>query len=415
MFACVYPSPGRPAWLEEFSPLVEHTSPDTVVLDARGMGALFGPPERYAEALRQRALQEGLPARVALASDPDTAVCLARAMAPGVRVVQDGEEARALAGMPLSRLEALPEVVEVLLSWGLRSFGDLAALPEMGVASRFGPEGVRLWRLARGETRRPLVVAEAEPCFTETLELEEALVLLEPLSFLLARLLSELCQRLEAHGFATNELHLTLGLRPPAPQRDRRLHLPYPMRDARAFLKLLQLDLEGDPPVAAVRRVTLGVNPVDPRVVQNGLFLPAAPEPERLELTLARIANLVGKENVGAAELIDTHRPGAFRMRRFGVWQEGAAQPPCRTRLVLRVYRPPLVARVEAREGRPRRVEARGIRGLVRAAAGPWRSSGDWWRADAWERDEWDVALETGGLYRLRQEKQSWMVEGSYD
>ncbi len=50
-------------------------------------------------------------------------------------------------------------------------------------------------------------------------------------------------------------------------------------------------------------------------------------------------------------------------------------------------------------------------------AKGPWRTSGDWWRDDAWNRDEWDVALDSGGVYRIYQENDSgrWFLEGSYD
>jgi protein ImuB len=61
-------------------------------------------------------------------------------------------------------------------------------------------------------------------------------------------------------------------------------------------------------------------------------------------------------------------------------------------------------------------------------AKGPWRTSGDWWKsgtlegesekeAAAWNRDEWDVALESGALYRLFEEAGSrrWFIEGSYD
>jgi hypothetical protein len=56
------------------------------------------------------------------------------------------------------------------------------------------------------------------------------------------------------------------------------------------------------------------MNPVKPRFAQSGLFIPAAPEPVKLELTLARIKAIVGEDRVGSPELMDTHRPDAFRM-----------------------------------------------------------------------------------------------------
>ncbi len=56
------------------------------------------------------------------------------------------------------------------------------------------------------------------------------------------------------------------------------------------------------------------------------------------------------------------------------------------------------------------------MRGAVAGAAGPWRASGDWWDV-AWSRDEWDVALAAGGVYRLFLDRlrESWYVEGELD
>jgi protein ImuB len=49
-------------------------------------------------------------------------------------------------------------------------------------------------------------------------------------------------------------------------------------------------------------------------------------------------------------------------------------------------------------------------------ASGPWRTSGDWWTASSWNRDEWDITLNNGALYRLyREPNQQWFLEGSYD
>src|SRR2546429_6987718 len=49
----------------------------------------------------------------------------------------------------------------------------------------------------------------------------------------------------------------------------------------------------------------------------------------------------------------------------------------------------------------PTYISAPGIQGKVLAFAGPWRTSGGWWTADAWSRDEWDIALSDGALYRI--------------
>jgi len=78
--------------------------------------------------------------------------------------------------------------------------------------------------------------------------------------------------------------------------------------------------------------------------------------------------------------------------------------------------RPALPAQVNAVAGRPRKIKAHGVSGEIVAYAGPWRSSGDWWKADPWSRDEWDIAVDSGGLYRIYREPHGgWYVEGNYD
>jgi protein ImuB len=409
MFAAMHGSGPLYDCASDFSPRLELAAEDTVVLDIRGLDRLFGTPRRLAEAMTGRAREAGLAVNVAVARNPDAAVHAARAL-PGITVIPDGQEHYYLEPLPLALLGAPPAIEETFRLWGLRRFGDLAALPEPGVAERLGTEGIRLRKLACGVWERPLRLAEPAAVYEETLDLEHPITLLESLAFLLTRMLAELCRRVRA----TNELRLLLGLENGG-EHQRAIRLPTPTRDHRTCWKLLQLDLETNPPGAPVVSVRLAVEPAAPRFVQQGLFAPLAPEPEKLEVTLARIGKLVGPEQVGTAELLDTHRPGAFQMRRFGPGSAAAPSPgPC---LALRVFRPPLRATVQLQAERPIRVVARQVRGEVVSRAGPWRASGDWWTSQAWARDEWDVVLQTGALYRLCWDRPAaaWFVEGLYD
>lgn len=401
----------------DFSPRIEETAPDTVTLAVAGLGHLFGKPENIAQAIARRAAELGLRANVAIAPNPDAAVQAARGIA-GVTVIASAEQAAQVIGhLDIDALAPPEDIAAMLALWGIRTCGELAALPKDGIAERLGPAGVELQKLARGGGDRPLVPSPAVTVFAGAIELEYPVTLLEPLAFLLGRLLNELCAKLDSHGFAAHEIRLRLALEGGG-EHTRALRLPYPMRDARTFLKLLTLDIDMHPPAAPVAGVALAMEPVNPRVVQHGLFIPLAPEPQKLELTLARILKLVGEANAGAAEIPDTHRPGAFRMRRFCPPPADARVPaPSRSRLAARIYRPPLRANVNAQNGAPARVSARGIRGNVMASAGPWRTSGDWWREDAWSRDEWDVALSDGALYRIYRDRRDgeWFIEALYD
>ena len=541
-----------------FSPRVEDTAADTVMLDLAGLERIFGPVTKIAREVARRCSELGLEANVAVAGNPEAAICAARGFA-GVTVIAPGKEAERLGALPIEVLcgvcgtaalgcgHDIPvqggrgmidqggrsarrtgarrqsagttssALLEIFERWGIRTFRALANLPEVAVVERLGQQGLRLQQLARGGIERPLVPAEPPLAFEESLELEYPVDLLEPLAFVLSRLLEQLCARLAMRSLATNELKLQLtldfaediaecrlpnadcesrgskqehgnsaiGIRQPAFYRV--LRLPVPMCDARIFLKLLQLDLKGNPPAAPVTKVWLRAEPVPPRVAQQGLFLPAAPQPERLELTLKRIENVVadgrlpnhgaakpagdvaldarqsaiGEARVGSAEVLDSHRPDAFRVNKFVV-QDAAdsRQPPadgnrqsdlgnrqCLT--ALRMFRPPLAVAVTLREDKPAAIacaERPRLRGKVGWCAGPWRMSGEWWSTPnaecrmtsekpleirhsalgtrhfipGWAREEWDIAVENEDgttLYRLYYDvaQRAWFLQGTYD
>ena len=415
MFACLH-APGNLALLVEcarhFSPLIEETSSDTVVFDIHGLRLIFGAPEHIAEEIHARV---GLPANIALASNPDAATHAARGI-KGVTIIPPGQEAAMLASLPLYLLGGSPELAASLDAWGIRTFGEFAALPPLGVAARLGDEGIHFQKLARGEGRR-LLRLRGEPLeFRAEMELDSPVELLEPLLFLLSRMLGEICGQLRSHSLAANEIRLLLKLER-APDHVATLRLPVPMLDAGVFLKLLQLELSDRPPQAAVEKIRIELKPVESRATQHGLFLPFAPEPENLEITLARIRRLVGAANVGAPEVLDTHRPDSFRTGPLAL-----TTPPkvaaINTKLALRRFRPPCPAQVWCTSGdRPARISSSQGTGRVIACGGPWRTSGDWWTGDPWDRLEWDVEIYNVGLFRIHQDCKNgvWRIEGSYD
>jgi protein ImuB len=402
---------------ESFSPAVE-PGDDSVTVDIRGLGKLMGSPRDIAMRMAASLQTAGLEGNVAVAANPHAAVAAARGI-DGNTVIAPGDEPRALAHLPLALLNPSEELADTLQSWGIRTFGDLSRLPVIGLAERLGEEGSRLHALARGFSPGPLVPRAEAPVFESSMEIEHGLDSLEPLAFLLGRLLNEVCSKLVHYGLAASELTLRLGLED-AGDHVRTIRLPFASTDTGTLLKLFQYDLAAHPPQAPILRILLQAVPSPQRRLQSGLFLPVAPEAEKLELTLARLGAVVGEGNVGSPELLNTHRPDAFRMNRFDARTDRPipARPSevsC-VRLAIRLFRPPLPAEVAVSQGAPQSVRARGIRGDVVEYAGPWRTSGDWWRSDAWSRDEWDVALSTGALYRVfREIPDRWFVGGNYD
>jgi protein ImuB len=466
---------------QTFSPEVEDTSPGTVLLSLAGLEPLFGPVSKIACDLASRVSQMGLEANIAVAVNPDAALLAARGF-PGVTLIPEGREAERLGDLPVDVLlesfssdaEEAARWVETFDRWGIRKLRALAALPEVPVSERLGQRGIRLQRLARGAASRNLRVLEPQLIFAESVDLEYPIVLLEPLAYLLNRMLEQICARLSARALAAQELQLNLELTATPPNNcasstpaltrkfTRTLRLPVPMLDAKVFLKLLQLDLQAYPPGAPIAKIHLSADPARPRALQSGLFQPVFPEPEKLGLTLARIAGIVGKGRVGSVELLDTHREGAFAVRHFAPVEPAPVAPKAKQSgkrkknmnmsmpkndsacelgekldenakqnaqekmsavIALRLFRPPLGASVTVCEAKPVRMrclEREDIAGEIVWTAGPWRSSGDWSEQEGWSREEWDIAIpaETGlVLYRLVQDKLSgnWFVEGTYD
>jgi protein ImuB len=452
MFACLHaPQIAADFSLQEFaygfSPIVEEVKACTVVIDVEGCELLFGSPYQLANEMVLRAkksrIEGGLEStvNVALAANPDAAIHAATRL-QGITFVSPGEELTCVGAFPIDHLDyslvnvdkkVADEILETLRLWGIRTFADFAALPVTGVSERLGQDGIRLQQLAAGKTERHLKMKQPAPVFANSFELEHALAELEPLSFIFARLLHQLCAALNAYALATNELCVQMQLEDQT-THERRLSLPYPMRDHKVFLKLLLLDTEMHPPQAAVRSVSIACEPVKPRVLQNGLFVPLAPAPDKLELTLARLAKLVGEQNIGSPTLLDTHRPDAFSLKRFSLHTDPRSKRKKNNRqsaianrqyLGFRMFRPPLKAVVQADQGWPTQISAwgkqRSVYGRVVNVAGPWRTTGDWWRDDRWARDEWDVTVESGNktsaLYRIYRElnTKGWFVEGNYD
>jgi protein ImuB len=424
----------------KLSPRMESTAAGTVIVDLSGSSRLLGSTEKMGESLLHQAETAGFVVNVGIAVNPDAAMHAARGF-QGLTVIAAGQEAITLGPLPITVLQPPEEISEILTHWGISDFRSLAALPQVPLTERLGQQGLHLQRLATGETQRELVPAEPPLTFRESMEMEEPVDLLEPLAFILNRLLEQVMYRLRERSLATDhvELELTLEVYPEQQlQADataatitlsyqRKLKLPVPSQDAKVLLKLLQLELNAHPPEAPVKKIAIEVFPARLRSVQAGLFQPLAPEPAKLGITLARLRAVVGGEDsqgrsrVGFARIVDSHRPDSFTVLPTGFAADAKDKSTKTCRLALRVFRPALVIRVEVRAGRPATIFFQNKRAKVERAAGPWRSSGAWWAASSeWQRDEWDLYLSFEGsiaLYRIFQELHTgqWFAEGMYD
>ncbi len=548
MFAALYaPSVSTMAVIDvarNFTPRFEQVG-NIVLLDASGLSRLFGSSQELGEHLRDALSKlspgDSLP-RIAIASTQAAATLLALGV-PGLTVVMPGKEAIALAPLGvgvLDQFERLSEpssspapgtrhpapgtphlalgtrhsapspggwhhprhthqasrakaraadnrMLEILSKWGIKTLGALAALNGPEIHERLGERGTAWQSLARGRDARPMVPWVDDVPFEAALELEWPIEGLEPLSFVLARLLEPLADRLERADRGAAVLYTSLRLTSRS-VFTRTLQLPAPMRDPKTLRTLILLDLESHPPEAPIDIVRVMIEPTPAKIVQWTLLDRAQPAPEQVSTLIARLTALAGEGRVGSPALVDTWKPGAFEMRDF----KSAIDDPSPTanrqltnqpspnnrpspdvKSALRRFRIPIPARVVVSEGRPVRIQTdrQGFTsGAIVQAAGPWRTSGEWWspplrpqaatarprqsaeratagasareqsgelrrdhlaeaasgreggwetigHQEAWDRDEWDVAMQDGTIYRLVVEREvgQWFLEGVID
>jgi DNA polymerase-4 len=150
--------------LRLFTPAVEPVSIDEAFLDVAGSEALYGSPVEIAEAIKVAVRGETeLTASVGVAASKLVAKVASDLRKPdGLVVVEPGTEAEFLAPLPISRLWGVGErTASVLADYGVRTIGDLAALPDDLLVRRFGRHGSQLAARARGIDPSPVAGAES--------------------------------------------------------------------------------------------------------------------------------------------------------------------------------------------------------------------------------------------------------------
>ena len=220
------------------------------------------------------------------------------------------------------------------------------------------------------------------------------------------------------HAYALRSVTITLTIEKAAPHRlEVRPAVPVQSKDL--LLKLLNLKLQADPPQAGILGVTLDAEPAIPQLAQRGLFQSQFPEPDKLDLLIARLKAMVGEDNVGSPLLSNSFCDDEFVIAPFQPSAGGKAlTESLAPRAALRRFRPAQQVKVLYRDAIPSVLFWRGERLELGPVSGPWQSSGYWWDGRRWEADEWDaVVVQPLYALRLRYERavKEWTVAGVYD
>ena len=417
------------ALVDQFSPRVQAISSPAnqyagqdrlavaLLMDCSGTGSLFGTARDFAQRLHRALAEAGFESSVATAHNAEAALILSRTR-HGVVCVEENKLRAHLATLSTALLPCEPKTQALLRRWGVRTLGQLAALPETGLISRLGQQGLRLQQLARGEA--PHLLTPEAPVFSlsESLELDTPVEDLERLLFALSRLLGEIIRKAVDHAYAVRCLTVTLAL-DRAQTHIVRVAPASPTQNRENLLKLLNLELQAHPPQAEVVALRLDADAAQPQIAQRGLFQSQFPDPDRLDLLLARLRSITGEHNVGSATLANSHREDAFTIAAFRPELDNSKEKPrISARPALRALRPSQSIRMWLAHERPNVFFWRGMKFKVADAAGPWHASGSWWDRTSFDCDFWDIVTEEPA-YMLRLEQQhaakTWHVVGLYD
>ena len=329
--------------------------------------------------------------------------------------------------------KSVQEILTILHKWGIHTLGQFAALDREQLGARLGPEAIRMWERANGQSDRMLKLIPPPELFEESFEFENEIETAEPLLFMLRRFLEQFAIQLSGIYLVTKELTLRITFTNKQIY-ERIFKIPQPTNNVDLLFRMLHTHLENFKSEYPIVAVALNAQPIKPAREQFGLFETTLRNPHQLSETLARLTGLLGADHAGTPVLEETHRADAFRMEPF-LWNwtsTGAnggrnsatprAHPKARGSsplhtlgLALRRFRSAPSASVLLHEDRPMHIRGADVSGKIIDLRGPYLISGNWWDEKSWARAEWDLQLEDGELVRCHESEATWRIDGIYD
>lgn len=446
--------------LENVCPQLEVVRPGLCLFAAKGPARYFGGDSPLAAAVAA-SIFPALPQlpgldgasgdllcpepRIGIAEGPFAAALAARQSAATQQptIVPPGGTPAFLAPFPVSVLDR-PELADLFVRLGLRTLGDLAALPARQLASRFGDEGTRVYRLARGAEDPPLRLRPNSTDFDVVERLEPPEDRIEPLAFAAKMLADRLQTELNRRGLSCTRL--LVEAESEHGEIRSRLWRQEGALDAGTVAQRVRWQLEGWLTGSVDHRPTAGIIllRLTPRSLryddgeQLRLFGGPTDNDTRAAAAVTRLQGLLGFEAVHVAVPAAGRHPGDYV--RLAPWEPGhfppqtpAQTPPWPGRLPAPnptiLYPEALPAEVLDANGAlitlttrgvisapPRTLSVRGRVVPILDWAGPWQVHERWWDPAAQlpcARFQMTSADGSARLLALRETH--WWVEGEYE
>ncbi len=424
------------------SPWGEENGADGFFLDVEGAAHLFGGEEQLLADLSSRLENNfGLPARLAVAATPGAAWALSHFHAERACVLPSGDEAKALAALPVDALRLAPETRTTLRRLGFKTIGSLLDKPRAPFAARFPSGLLRRVDQALGRIDEPLVPIVAPPVYHCLRYLIEPILTQEAIVALASRLMGTLVRVLARDDAGARTLRLCL-YRVDGAVAAIDIGLTLPTRDVSHVARLIELKLEAlaatedagfgfeavglavtcaEPMTARQTDLTSAIEDGGDRTERCAALIDALRQrlgpdsvrgfepvpshiPERAEALIDALRQRLGPGSVRAFEPVPSHIPERAEALmavngKTAVWP---AAEPTRPLLLLPHAEPAEEVMALVPEGPPRRFRWRGVTYEVKRSQGPERIASEWWRSCSDQKPEptrdYYLVEDSGGL-----------------
>jgi protein ImuB len=420
--------------LTRFSPWTAPDEPDGLWIEATGLAHLFGGEQVMLDMIIHHLHRLGYAARGAMASTPGAAWAMARGSKQTSVVVPPGEEAHALASLPVKALRLDAEGVALLKRVGLKTIGQLYEIPRANLRARLGKTITGRLDQALGRQGEAISPLMPEPVYAARLEFIDPLTAREGLEETGRILIESVTASLAADGKGARRFNLVL-FDTQSGKAEIRFQMARPSAEPKHITRVLKerlSTLEGrfDPTLGfdAVTLYALGAEPLVSR--QTDILGPALDRgkaaQEKVAQFLDRVTARLGEKAVRRVSFSESYWPERASTNVPAASSEADAAPkaPALPRPLLLLPRPePIDTIALVPDYPPRKFTWRRCHHIVTRAEGPERISPEWWQDEKAPpaRDYYVVENEGGQRFWLYREgiygktpDQRWFMHGLF-
>jgi protein ImuB len=423
--------------LQKFSPFIEDAKPGIAHLDVSGLRRTYPNERNITEELISFVRREGYPVKVGIASNKFSSLAGASICDTySYTIVSKGKERNFLKSQPIQLLPIDQDQYERLFRLGIKTLGQFAILPDHEVAERFGSEGARLLKLARGEDDEPIKPKIFDERENQVKELESPLGTQIGILFYVNSILEKKLSELARKGLACEKVLVILKTEE---KNEIPIHISVAQQTwkPKTFIEMLRLELEKMVLPGPVKEIQVSIQRTSPLSPEQ-LSLYHRKKAKLFSHIFTRLKRVLGNGNILIPQIVSSHRPeGKIHLTTYVPAKEQNSKENLqrkRTRKFttdlketqvgfsqnsisgFRLYDPPKPATVGEEEGVIKFVIADSWYGEVARQKGPWEISGEWW-SDGYERSYFEIELAGGEEYLIffDNSSQKWFLQGIFD